>query len=255
MEAPPPACTCTSRASTTFSLRLPRSTARRWRRRPRSAQVASRSRPIAPRRRGIEQRKRLLAQLGRRRCRRARLLRQIVRTGKSRQRHPHLRASIAALAPRRPARERDLGYDQRGRREAGPVRCAAALGRERKASHRDRPAAEQALGRIGHRGARQLAPAVGHSLEAPRPRGAQLSHFAQGRQRRPAAVGLLEHEPMLAGAPGSADDGARIDVGQEGKAERRQDLSSRSPRALDRRLQSLKQPVAILRSKLERRPL
>ena len=118
------------------------------------------------------------------------LLGHVVGRGERRQREADL-----AVA----ARQRDLGDDELAGAEARPVRRRAALGREREAADRHEPGAGRAVGRAGDRAAGERAPGRGdraRSARARRPRAVRTR--AERRERRAAAVGLLEAEPVLA---------------------------------------------------------
>ena len=170
----------------------------------------------APGRRRVEQRQRPLAQLAHARAQaREQLLGGVVGRGQRRQRQAHARRP-----PRSTRRSVDLGDDQRRRREALPVRRRAAVGREREAAHRDRPAAVGPVARRRRRpraadSARQRSATLVEALGAAR---LQRDRLAQPGQRRAAAVGLLEREPRLAGAARGARDRRRVDVARRAPA-------------------------------------
>ena len=146
--------------------------------------------PEAPGGRGIEQRQRPLAQPGGARRDAVReLLGHVVGRGERRQREADL-----AVA----ARQRDLGDHELTGAEARPVRRGAALGREGEAADRDQAGARRPVGRARDRAAGERAPGRGDLGEAPRARRLEPAHGAERRQRRAAAIGLLEAEPVLA---------------------------------------------------------
>ncbi len=148
------------------------------------------------------------------------------------------------------ARERDLRHAQRGRLEPAPVRRAAAVGREREATDGDRapthPAVRRLVGGVAHSGCRQRAPTVGDRGEAVGAGGLQAADLAETRQGSPAAVRLLEHEPVLAGPARGARDRGGIDVACERQRDRREHLAAGASRAPDRQRQPRGQPLAVL---------
>ncbi len=190
----------------------------------------------------VQQRQRQLAQRGHARVQaREEILDGVIGPGQRAQRHAHLAA---------PAMQRDLGHVQRGRLEAGPVRCGRPVLGEGEAADGDRAAAGRAVRRVERRIGHQPAPLGGHAGEAIGTGGAQRAHAAQPGQRAAVAVGLLEDERRLvADARGEGHRG-RIHVSVEAERDRRQRLAARA-RTAHRTAQPPLQPPAIARAQRE----
>ena len=200
----------TSRASTTFSSVAGADALDRARDgAPRSARAASRwRRGSGPTGSGSSSGSGAVAQLVER-ARSSRASRSsavVVGRGERRERQPHV---VAA------ARERDLGHVQRRRREAGPVRRRAAVGREGEAADRDRAA--RRAGRPAGRRRRsrgQRAPArarrVGEAVRARAPRARRTQPSAASAAPSRSGCSKQNH-----GSPARRDasgHGRRVDV-------------------------------------------
>ncbi len=95
-----------------------------------------------------------------------------------------------------------------------PRQCggAAAIGGEGEAADGDRTAAGGLLCGIGDGRSRQRPPALGDALKRDGPLALMLVACAEPCERSVRALGLLEHEPVLTGAPRGTDDGCGIEL-------------------------------------------
>jgi hypothetical protein len=126
------------------------------------------------------------------------------------------------------------------------VRRAAAVRGEGEAADRDRAGRAGAVGRVAQRAGRQRAPGPGDGGEAVGPRRLERRDAAERPQRRAVAVGLLQAEPRLAGAPRRHDDRGRVDVAAQRDGDPGQRLAlARAPRAADRLAQPAEQALTI----------
>ena len=202
----------------------------------------------APRRRRIEQGQPGAMQLKQPPVHaRLELLADVIGGGQRRQREAHA-APPGALA----AREHHLRHRQRCGLEPRPVRRAAAVGGESEAADRDRSPAG-VLGGVAHGSSRKRAPALGDALKAPAPRRLEADRLAQPAESRVPAVGLLEHEPLLAAPARGAHDRRGIDVPRQRQRHRRERLPRRCAVPRHRELQAPSEPRLIGARERERR--
>ena len=132
------------------------------------------------------------------------------------------------------------------------MRRGAALGREREAADRDQARAGRPVGRARDRAAGERPPGRGDLGEAPGPGRLQPAHRAERRQRRAAAVGLLEAEPVLARLPRRERDRAGVDRGVDDDGQADEHLLAGAARAADGALAAAAQDGARLRVERER---